>query len=316
VWFLANPRRTDLDLIDPHSRRDVVRYRWQVEGRPELSGTRPAAVDWYRLRPPGWFLAEGWSLTPETGGLAQATGKSPDRQPALGYVRRQSGPMHAVVGGRHLGTAGDDAAQFQLALDGTVIDRWSVAPGHPGFLRFVDLPSGIAGSEEYAALSVHASPSPPEGASAQQGVTAPVAIRQFDIQPVSRAIFGFGQGWHEEELDVASGLRWRWTSDSAILRVRAPGAGIRVRLRGESPLKYFDVPPTLILSAGGREIERLQPASDWVWEVRVPADAIAAANGDLVLRTSQVFVPSEINDSPDTRRLGLRVFAIDVETAR
>ncbi len=304
VWFLANPRRTDLDLIDPHSRRDVVRYRWQVEGRPELSGTRPAAVDWYRLRPPGWFLAEGWSLTPETGGLAQANGTTPDRKPVLGHVRRQAGPMHAVIGGRHLGTAADAPAEFEMTLDGAAIDRWTVTAADPGFLRFVELPAGTGGPDgTYATLSIRAS-------------SSPVAVRRFDIQPVSRAIFGFGPGWHEEEYDAATGLRWRWTSDSAVVHVRAPGASIRLRLRGESPLKYFDSPPILVLSAADRVLARLEPSSDWTWDVVVPADAIAAAHGELVVRTNHVFVPSEIERSPDTRRLGLRVFAIDVETAR
>ena len=36
VWFLADQRRTDLALIDPQSRHDVVRYRWSVEQRPEI----------------------------------------------------------------------------------------------------------------------------------------------------------------------------------------------------------------------------------------------------------------------------------------
>ena len=304
VWFLANPRRTDLELIDSHSRRDLVRYRWQVEARPELSGTRPAAVDWYRLRPPGWFLAEGWSLTPETGGLTEASGTGPHRKPIQGYVRRRPGAMHAVIGGRHLGTERNVPAELEVSLDGAVIDRWTVTPANPAFLRFVDLPAGVPGPDGYATLSIRAtSPSA-------------VAIRRFDIQPASRPVFGFGPGWHEEEYDSATGLRWRWTSDSAVLRVRAPGASIRLRIRGESPLKYFDSPPILRLSAADRVLARLEPSSDWTWDVVVSAEAIGAADGELVLETSHVFVPSEIEHSPDTRRLGLRVFAIDVESAR
>ena len=66
---------TDLALIDPRSREDVVRYEWAVAGRPEMGGSRPLGADWYRLSPPGWFAGEGWSLTPETGGVARATGR-------------------------------------------------------------------------------------------------------------------------------------------------------------------------------------------------------------------------------------------------
>jgi hypothetical protein len=290
----------------------VVRYRWQVERRPELSGTRPAAVDWYRLRPPGWFLGEGWSLTPEVGGLTEATGTGPDRQPIRGYVRRLSGPMHAVVGGRYLGSEADPPVSMEMRLDGSAIDRWTVTSTEPAFVRFVELPAGVPGrAGDYATLAIHAQPSQPSGASPR-----PVAIRRFDIQPVLNPVFGFGAGWHEEEYDGATGLRWRWTSDRAVLRVRGVQRAIRVRLRGESPLRYFEAAPTLRLSAGGRVIETLQPSADWVWNVVVPPDVLAEGGGDLVLDTNRVFVPAEIEGSPDTRRLGLRVFAVDVESAR
>src|SRR5688572_32878756 len=59
VWFLADPKRTDLALIDPQSRRDVTRYRWNVGDHPVLSGTRPLAADRYRSAPPVWVVAEG-----------------------------------------------------------------------------------------------------------------------------------------------------------------------------------------------------------------------------------------------------------------
>ena len=77
LWLFADARRTDVWLIDPQARLDVVRYGWRVADRPELSGTRPTGVDWYRIAPPGWFAAEGWSLTPETGGQARVTRRDP-----------------------------------------------------------------------------------------------------------------------------------------------------------------------------------------------------------------------------------------------
>jgi hypothetical protein len=101
-----------------------------------------------------------------------------------------------------------------------------------------------------------------------------------------------------------------------VLRVRAARGGVRVRVRGESPLKYFDAAPEITFAAGGRVIERLRPAADWTWDVEVPADALAASNGDLTIATNHVFVPSEVTGSPDTRRLGLRIFAVDIESAR
>ena len=61
-------------MIDPRSRRDVVRYQWRAESLLELSGTRPLGLDWYRLNPPGWFAGVGWSLTPEAGGITRVSG--------------------------------------------------------------------------------------------------------------------------------------------------------------------------------------------------------------------------------------------------
>ena len=46
VWFLADPRRTDLALFDPQSRRDVTQYRWR--GR-RLAWRRRHATNQCRL---------------------------------------------------------------------------------------------------------------------------------------------------------------------------------------------------------------------------------------------------------------------------
>lgn len=311
VWFLADPRRTDLALIDPASRADVVRYRWAVEDRPELRGTRPLGADWYRLLPPGWFLQEGWSLTPEAGGLARARGQGPDHAPIVGYVKRLARPVHLMIGGRHLGEAGDPAADFEMALDGTVIDRWTLTFDQRNFLRFLDLPRGVpAGDGDYARLTVSARPA--AGAARR----APVAIRQFDVQASNRIVYGFGPGWHEDEYVTETGARWRWASDRSVLQVRGPVQAVRIRLHGESPLRYFSAVPTIKVTAAGRVIAELQPTSEFRWEVVVPADAVAASGGDIAIETDRVFVPSETEGSVDTRRLGLRIWDCHVQPVK
>src|SRR5262249_44150085 len=75
LWFLADPRRSDLALIDPQSRGDHVDFAWTFSSLSQMGGMRPAAVSWYRMRPPGWFAEEGWALTPETAGMARLAGK-------------------------------------------------------------------------------------------------------------------------------------------------------------------------------------------------------------------------------------------------
>ena len=91
AWFLADPRRTDLDLFD---RRSLQQGRGlslgRARDRPEFGGARPIGAEWYRLSPPDWVVGEGWSLTPEAGGPGAGRGLRP-QSPA----HRGGGPAPA-----------------------------------------------------------------------------------------------------------------------------------------------------------------------------------------------------------------------------
>jgi hypothetical protein len=308
VWFLADARRTDLALIDPQSRRDIARYRWSIADQSVLSGTRPLAADWYRIPPPGWFLGEGWGLTPETGGIAQSTGRSVDRQPIEGYVRRRPGPMHLLIGGSHASAAGTPPVVFTASIDGTPIDTWTIEPRPSGarFLRLIDLPDGLPpGTGEFATLRIMARAEPPSRP------TPEVAISQFDIQSSRTLIYGFGEGWNEAEYDNVTGLLWRWTSGRSMLLVSPPQAVV-IHVRGESPLKYLGEVPTVRIKAGDRVVGELRPESDFEWTVKVPDDAVRSGGGAIALETDRVYLPGQAEGTADARQLGLRLFEIDV----
>jgi len=307
VWFLADPHRTDLALIDPQSRRDMTHFGWSVADRRVLRGTRPLDADWYRFDQPGWFAGQGWGLTPETGGIAQATGTGVDRRPIEAYVRRRSGAMHLLVGGRHFSAAGDPSVVVGLSIDGALVETWRVdpAPGGSSFLQFADLAGLPAGRDRYARLTITARSEP------DTRPTPQIAIRQFDIQPAQTLIYGFGEGWHEAEYDNATGQSWRWTSRRSVLRVSPPQAVV-VHLRGESPLKYLDAAPTVRISAGGRVVGELHPTADFDWRVAVPAEAVRGGEGAIAIETDRIYRPGEVEGTGDVRQLGLRLFEIDV----
>lgn len=303
VWFLADPKRTDLAVIDPQALRTVRRYRWAVADRMELAGTRPVAVDWYRLVDPGWFAGEGWSLTPELGGVTRLTGSGVDRRPVDAFVRRRSDPMVALIGTRHLGTAADAAVRFALSIDGRLVDQWTTNPRRSlNDLRVLQLPAGaLEGPGRYARLTIAAGAPP----------VAPVAIRQFDIQPASGLIHGFDEGWHEEEYDNASGARWRWSSARSVLRIVPPQA-VRIRLRGESPLTYLDAPPRVRIVAGDHIVAEMRPDRDFAWNVTVPREAAIAADGRIAIETDPIYLPGRVEGTADERQLGLRLLEIAV----
>jgi hypothetical protein len=306
VWFFANPDRTDLALIDPQSRRNVVHYAWSVGGRPEFSGTRPLAVDRYRLEPPGWFAGEGWSLTPETAGLAHATGKGPHRDSIKAYALRRPDRMHAMIGG-YLDGSGQRRADLELAIDGVVVERWTATTDAPRFLRFLELPEdALAGSGNYATLSISSRIDVPSDSAA-------VFIRQFDIQPITRLIYAYGEGWHAQELDRASGRSWRWTGERSTVLVKGPVEDVQLTVRGESPLRYFDSPPTVKIKAGDRLVTEFHPDADFEWRVTIPAADVVHSGGRIVIETDRVYLPAVVEGTADQRRLGLRIFDCRVE---
>ena len=81
VWFVVDPMRTSIDLVQ-HG--DPVRYRWPLPYPVLLSGVRPNEMDWYRVDRPEWYVGEGWSLTPESAGVATADGRDVSAGPITG----------------------------------------------------------------------------------------------------------------------------------------------------------------------------------------------------------------------------------------
>lgn len=303
VWFLADSRRSDLELIDPASRHVADPYPWHIASRPELGGARPTDVAWYRIGPPGWFATEGWSLTPETGGQVRVTRSGLDHRPIDAFVRRRREATTIMIGGSYLGAGPAPAVAMTADIDGVPVGEWTFETSEPGasFLRFLTLPSGVPdGQGSYARLRLTAR-------SSTSGQPTPeVAIRQFDVQS-DRPMLGFAEGWYQDESDPATGLRWRWTSDRASVRIVAPG-GVSLVIRGESPMKYYDEAPRVRVRAGDRLLAEYHPDADFTWQVPVPADALAASDGTIVIEMDRAYLPGQVEGTGDTRRLGLRIF--------
>jgi len=306
IWFLADPARSDLALIDPMSRRDSTELRWPLVARPAFGGMRPSAVRWHRMPAPGWFAEEGWSLTPEAAGMSRLMGRGPHIGPITAMVRRRPGAARVVIGGRNLAGPTDPAARFTIAIDGVPFQQWDAAPGF--FLQVFEIPAGrLTGDGPLAQLtvqSVAASGTPP----------IPTAIEQFDLQDDHVLMWAHDAGWQEAEYGPAFGV-WRWTSDRASVRVVGPPQAVRITLSIESPLRYFDEAPLVRATAGSRELAVTTIATSRDWTFDVPADALAASGGLITIETNRTFVPAETGGGADQRRLGLRVFSIQVSNS-
>lgn len=307
VWFLADPRRTDLERIDRSAQSVRARFRWGFPTEGVLGGVRPSDVDLVQIREPGWMVGEGWALTPELAGQAVKAGRGLPQGPVVAHVRSRAGAAQLMVGGRNLAGRGGGAVEFTAAIDGRPLGHWSV-PAEPGFfLAFWDMPAGaLASSSRWVPLTIEAS-----AADGSVGAVA-ASIEQFDLQPADAVVFGYDAGWYEPEFNPASGRQWRWSSESAAIHVRSPGVGVRLRLSGDTEFDGKTERPTVRLRAGSRELAAIPSAGAVNLDVLVPASVLGLAKGLIHLETSRVRIPSEDGESADARHLGVRVFSVEI----
>jgi hypothetical protein len=287
---VADPRRTDLALIDRPVDRSRV-YRWPLAHPVLIGGVRPNEMDWHVFDSPGWYLGEGWALTPETAGVAEEDHRGPGLAPIEGWIRRRREAVTLMIGGRNMGT-GAAPAGVQVTIDGKPIEQLSAPPGF--FLRFVRLPEGgLIGAGQYARLAIAAG-------------EPRVVVEQFDAQPATDVVFGFGDGWHEMEYNPATGRSWRWMSERGVIRARAAGRALRLDITGE--VEGFSRPTTVSVRIGDRAIERWTVRDQFAVQTQIPASAVADGETAVAIESDQFFVPAERSRrTADRRHLALRI---------
>jgi hypothetical protein len=297
VWFVADPKRTDLALVDRQSVRHIS-YRWPLSYPVLLGGVRPDEMDWYIFDAPGWYLGRGWSLTPETAGVAEEDHQGPGIAPVEGWIRRRSEPATLMVGGRNLAPAGGPAT-MTVSLDGRTLDRIAAPPGF--FLKFVSLPAGaLDGTDRYARLLV----------SADQ---ARVAVEQFEAQSAGTAIFGFGDGWHEMEYNPITSRVWRWISERGVIRLRSHHP-VKLTMQGET--ETFSRSTHVTIRIGDRVIAQPIVDRQFVLQVPIAADLLTGEETGIIVESDQFWVPAERSRrTQDQRHLALRVYDVQVKPA-
>jgi hypothetical protein len=294
VWFVADPLRSDLALI--HSQRRPTFYRWPFRFKALVGGARPDELDWQVFDEPDWYLGEGWALTPETAGVAGEDHRGPGLAAIHGWIRRSSQPLALMIGGRNLAPGGPPA-HVRVTLDGATVIEREAAPGF--FLHMTTLPAPT-GEGRYAELTVEAD--------SQQ-----VAIEQFDAQPAGRVVYGFGDGWNEQEYNPTTGELWRWTTDRSAIRVRSEGRAVALSLRGEIEAAASS---HVVVRAGNAVAAEFDVGRSFNRTVLIPTRLLPGPEDAISIETSTWYIPAEKRwRSRDQRRLGLKLFECRVTPA-
>jgi hypothetical protein len=307
VWFLADPARTDIELVDPLSRQTQGRYVWGFERLRFMSGSRPDVVDLVRIdSPPGWFAEEGWHVSSETLNMSERLA----RKEAAAYVKRRADGALLIIGGQHWGAVESDAkataaADVSLTINHHRIDSWQVRPGEQFFKRLILEPGTLSEGDPFNRVIVsYADPS---------GRASKIRLTEFAVAPLDAVFAVQHRGWNEVEYGKELQRRWRWTTARADTFVNSAGRDVTLTVSGESPLRYYESPARIVIRAGSQILATAAPGDDFDLRVKIPAAALAASDGVVTIETDKTFVPHERSGSPDRRTLGLRIFDFRVE---
>lgn len=286
VWFIADPLRSDLALFK-YARRPVL-YRWPFQATDLLGGSRPNEMDWHVIEAPDWYLGEGWAVTPETAGTAREDKKGPGYGPISGWIRRYNQAVTLMVGGRNLAVGGPNAS-LRVRVDDAVVLEESMPQGF--FLRMVTLPS-TAGTGDYAAVSIESD-------------NQQMAIEQFDAQPSGRVVYGFADGWNEQEYNPVTGVLWRWTTDRANIRVRPEGKSLALSLRGEIEAASSS---HLTIRVGDAVVSETDVTKTFSLTTLIPRQLLTSPETVISIQSSAFYIPAEKKwRSQDRRKLGLKL---------
>ena len=187
-----------------------------------------------------------------------------------------------MIGGRHLG--GDPPVSLVVNLDERPVTTMVVRPGF--FLDFVDVPgSALAGAGRYAKLTVSAQSTGRDAARRDRAVQP--AVARSRCRPASTK-GGRARIQSADGPVMALDERARRRQSASCRQER----GDALRRRVAAPILR---PGAADSSPGGRaaSLSELAPTSDFTAEVPISADALAAANGRIVLTSDRGFVAGE-----------------------
>lgn len=128
----------------------------------------------------------------------------------------------------------------------------------------------------------------------------------------------YKEGWHQLESSHENpSIEWSWTKKEAVCSFRNPKKESVLYLEADTNVKAFDEPQQVTILLGGTEISSftVEDRDPFLEKITIPASALGDDDWvDLRIVNSQTFVPGEKGLDNDTRKLGLRVYHLYVDS--
>lgn len=308
VWFVADPQRTDLSLIDRQSQQVLGAFALDDRAIWTVNGLRPKALVWRKLAQPSWIGVKGFALTPEVGGVAAHDRHGPAFGGAVALVRRSQTGAVLAVGGRHVGHSNAPPVRIVIEVDGRAVSTVFANAQHRQYVAIVHLhPDQLSGAGTYATATIRSAPL------TATDEPVPVTVEHFDYQPTEGMLFAFGSGWHEPELQTATGQTWRWASRRATLFVhRQPGTAVELKMSGGLPPMRRGKMQRLTVTSAGLVLDTFVTRSAFSRHIILPdATSADACDVEITFESSAWMTPADEDRSADRRELAFRVFDLD-----
>lgn len=286
VYFLLDPVRTNLLLIDLDAQHPVERWTWPDSVARLLKGARPTDIQLVRIDPPRWFAESGFFITNQAGPVNRV-----ERQPHRLYVRTDKVERKLRVSGE---VTGGGAADIIATVGDREVGRWTVN----GQFSIQTTVGPFASEGEYVPTTFAAS--------------EPLRLKDVWLESSSGATIRPGSGFYMPERDErATPFRWIGPDATSYVVLPSDALGATLRLRGRLPVENVKLPVRIGFVVGGRTIGTHTVTTE-NFEI---AQEIPANGGEVRVQilTSQHFVPDDTEKNGDHRTLSVRVYELIVD---
>ena len=153
---------------------------------------------------------------------------------------------------------------------------------------------------------------PTDDALITQRLTFRAAGREFWFEPDDRAFIRPSDGFYVAERDEASEL-FRWIAPAAVATAYLPASQGRVLIEGWIPDDVYRLPLIVSLEWNGTPVASVDITTP---RFRIEQDLPGSVEepwGELRIRSSQSFVPDELQGNGDPRTLAARIYTLTLD---